>query len=61
MTGMFDIALWLFGALFTLLSVLCWIKSTTERTTQAWLDHKRARRLRRQMAVAKTATVAAAA
>ena len=61
MTGMFDIALWLLGALFTLFSVLCWIKSTTERTTQAWLDHKRARRLRRQMAAAKSAAVAAAA
>jgi len=60
-TGMFDIALWLFGALFTLFSVLCWIKSTTERATQAWLDHKRARRLRRQMAAAKSAAVAAAA
>jgi len=61
MTGMFDIALWLFGALFTLFSVLCWIKSTTERATQAWLDRKRARRLRRQMAAANAATVAAAA
>jgi len=61
MTGMFDIALWLLGALFTLFSVLCWIKSTTERATQAWLDHKRARRLRRQMAAAKSAAVAAAA
>jgi hypothetical protein len=61
MTGMFDIALWLLGALFTLFSVLCWIKSTTERATQAWLDRRRARRLRRQMAAAKAATVAAAA
>jgi len=61
MTGMFDIALWLLGALFTLFSVLCWIKSTTERATQAWLDRKRARRLRRQMAAANAATVAAAA
>jgi len=61
MTGMFDIALWLLGALFTLFSVLCWIKSTTERATQAWLDHKKARRLRRQMAAAKSAAVAAAA
>jgi hypothetical protein len=60
-TGMLDIALWLFGALFTLFSVLCWIKSTTERATQAWLDNKRARRLRRQMAAAKAVTVAATA
>ncbi len=60
-TGMFNIALWLFGALFTLFSMLCWIKSTTERATQAWLDRRRARRLRRQMAAAKASTVAAAA
>jgi hypothetical protein len=51
-TGFFDIALWLFGALLTLFSILCWIKSTTERATQAWCDHKRARRHRRQMALA---------
>ena len=59
-TGMFDLALWLFGALLTLFSVLCSIKSTTERATQAWLDRKRARRLRRQMAAGEAATVAAA-
>jgi hypothetical protein len=52
-TGLFDVALWLFGAVFTLFSILCWIKSTTERATQAWLDHKKARRRRRQMAEAK--------
>jgi len=34
---------------------------STERATQAWLDHKRARRLRRQMAAPNAATVAAAA
>ncbi|HLZ05628.1 MAG TPA: hypothetical protein VKR55_26190 [Bradyrhizobium sp.] len=51
-TGIFDLTLWVLGALFTLFSVLCWIKSTTERATQAWLDHKRARRLRRQAAAA---------
>jgi hypothetical protein len=48
-TGVFNLTLWLFGALFTLFSVLCWVKSTTERATQTWLDHKKARRLRRQM------------
>jgi hypothetical protein len=52
-TGLFDVALWLFGAVFTLFSILCWIKSTTERATKAWLDHKKARRRRRQMAEAK--------
>jgi ATP-dependent protease HslVU (ClpYQ) peptidase subunit len=62
-SGMFDLALWLFSALFTVFSMLCWIKSTTERATQAWLDHKKARRRRRQLAAARAeaALVAAAA
>lgn len=51
-TGFVDLALWVLGALFTLFSVLCWIKATTERATQAWLDHSKARRLRRRMAAA---------
>jgi len=51
-TGFFDLAMWLFGALLTLFSILCWIKATTERATQAWCDHRRTRRLRRQMALA---------
>jgi hypothetical protein len=59
-TGMFDLMLWLLGALFTLFSVLCWIKSTTERATQAWLDHKKARRRRHQLAEAKALALAAA-
>ena len=52
-SGAFDLALWLFSALFALFSVLCSIKSATERATQAWLDHKKARRRRRQLAAAK--------
>jgi len=32
---------------------LCSIKSATERATQTWLDHKKARRRRRQLAAAK--------
>jgi hypothetical protein len=52
-SGVFDLALWLFGALFALFSVLCSIKSATERATQAWLDHKKARRRRRQLGAAK--------
>jgi hypothetical protein len=59
-TGLFDVALWLFGALFTLFSILCWIKSTTERATQAWLDHKKARKRRRQLAEARAVALAAA-
>ena len=60
-TGMFDLTLWLFWALFALFGILCSIKSTTERATQAWLDHKKARRLRRQMAAAGEAAKAAMA
>ena len=50
--GAFDLSLWLFGALFALFGLLSSIKATTERATQAYLDHKKARRLRRQMAAA---------
>jgi hypothetical protein len=39
-------------ALFGFLSS---IKATTERATQAWLDRRKARRLRRQMAAASSA------
>jgi hypothetical protein len=59
-TGVFDLALWLFGALFTVFSVLCWTKSTTERATQAWLDHKKRRRWRKQMAEARASALAVA-
>jgi hypothetical protein len=56
-TGAFDLAIWLFGALFALFGLLSSIKATTERATQAYLDAKKARRLRRQMmAVAAKAT-----
>jgi hypothetical protein len=52
-TGAFDLLLWVFGALFTLFSLLVSIKSTTERLTQSWIDHGKRRRLRRQLAAAK--------
>ena len=58
---MFDLALWLFGALFAVFSVLCSIKSATERATQAWLDHRKARRRRRELAAAREAAEAQAA
>ncbi len=59
-TGAFDLALWLFGALVTLFGVLSSIKATTERLTQAWCDRKRARRLRRAQAEADAALAGAA-
>lgn len=49
-TGAFELAMWLFWALVALFGLLSSIKATTERATQAWLDRKRARRLRAQMA-----------
>jgi hypothetical protein len=52
-SGAFDLTLWLFSALLALFSLLAAIKSTTERATQSWLDHRKARRLRKQMAAAK--------
>jgi hypothetical protein len=48
--GAFDLTLWLFGALLALFGLLSSIKATTERLTQSWLNAKKARRLRRQLA-----------
>ena len=50
--GAFNLTLWLFGALVALFGFLSSIKATTERLTQSWLDRKKARRLRRQLAAA---------
>jgi hypothetical protein len=48
--GAFDLSLWVFGALLALFGFLASIKATTERATQSWLNHNKARRLRKQMA-----------
>ena len=48
-TGAFNLAMWLFWALLALFGLLSSIKSATERATQAWLDRKKARRLRAQL------------
>ena len=50
--GAFNLTLWVFGALLALFGFLSSIKATTERLTQSWLDRKKARRLRRQLAAA---------
>jgi hypothetical protein len=57
--GAFDLSLWVFGALLALFGLLSSIKATTERMTQSWLIHKKARRLRKQMAAATLPAVAA--
>ncbi len=59
--GVFDLALWVLSALLALFSLLATIKSMTERATQAWLDHGKARRLRKQLAAAKAEARAAEA
>jgi hypothetical protein len=59
--GAFDLSLWVFGALFALLSLLVSIKATTERLTQSWIDHGKRRRLRRQLASIAIPAVASVA
>jgi hypothetical protein len=53
--GAFDLTLWVFGALVALFGLLASIKATTERMTQSWLDRKKRRRLRQQMAASQPA------
>jgi hypothetical protein len=57
--GAFDLSLWVFGALLALFGLLSSIKATTERLTLSWLTHKKARRLRKQMAAAARPAVVA--
>jgi len=59
--GAFNLTLWLFSALLALFGFLSSIKATTERATQAWLDRKKKRRLRRQLAAAAEPAMAQAA
>lgn len=51
-TGAFDLTMWVFGALFALFGLLSSIKATTERLTLSWLQHQKARRLKKQKAAA---------
>jgi hypothetical protein len=53
--GAFDLTLWLFGAVLALFGFLSSMKAMTERLTQSWLDRKKARRLRKQMAACRPA------
>lgn len=57
-SGAFDLTLWLFGALVMLFGFLASIKATAERATQAWLDRKKARRLRQQVGPAMAGAAA---
>jgi hypothetical protein len=59
--GSFNLTLWVFGALFALFGFLSSIKATTERLTMSYLQRKKARRLRKQMAAAAAQPVVAIA
>jgi hypothetical protein len=59
--GTFNLTMWLFGALLTLFGFLSSIKATTERLTLAWLRRNKARRLRKQLAMAGAPSEAAVA
>lgn len=54
-TGAFNLTLWVFSALLALFGFLSSIKATTERLTWSWLHHRKARRLRKQMAAVASA------
>jgi hypothetical protein len=54
--GAFDLSLWVLGAVFALFGLLSSIKATAERLTQSWLDRRKARRLREQLAVSAMAS-----
>jgi len=56
--GAFDLSLWVLGALFALFGFVASIKAMTERMTQSWLDRKRARQLRKQMAALSPSAMA---
>ncbi|CAL76744.1 conserved hypothetical protein; putative signal peptide [Bradyrhizobium sp. ORS 278] len=59
--GAFNLALWLFGALMTLLSAVASLKAMAERATQSLIDRGKRRRLRRLQAETVRADLAAAA
>jgi hypothetical protein len=58
--GAVNLTFWMFGAMLALIGFLSSIKATTERATQAWLDRRRARRLRERMAMTEAAMLPAA-
>jgi hypothetical protein len=59
--GAFNLAFWVFGALLALAGFLASIKATTERLTMSWLQRKKARRLRKQLALVSQPALAVAA
>src|SRR6267154_2571704 len=59
--GAFNLTLWVFGALLALFGFVSSIKATTERLTMAWLTRRKARRVRKQLALGSQPALAAAA
>jgi hypothetical protein len=59
--GAFNLALWVFWALLALFGFVASIKATAERLTMSYLQRKKARRLRKQMAASRPALAGAAA
>jgi hypothetical protein len=52
--GAFNLTLWVFGALLALFGFVSQVKATTERLTMSYLQRKKARRVRKQMAAASS-------
>jgi hypothetical protein len=59
--GAFNLTLWVFGALLALFGLLSQVKAATERLTMSWLQRKKARRLRQQLALGSQPALAVAA
>jgi hypothetical protein len=59
--GAFNLTLWVFGALLALFGFVSSIKATTERLTMSYLQRRKARRLRQQMALGSQPALAVAA
>jgi hypothetical protein len=59
--GAFNLTLWVFAALLALFGFLSRVKATTERLTMSYLQRKKAKRLRRQIAAASQPALAVAA
>lgn len=53
--GAFNLTMWIFGALLTLVGFICSIKATTERLTQSLLNRAKAKRARRTLRATLTA------
>jgi hypothetical protein len=58
--GAFNLTLWIFWALLALFGFVSSIKATTERLAMSYLQRKKAKRLRKQIALVPALAVAVA-